>query len=139
LWKKKNIEITGPLIFLKDSAKRGMYFMHGAYKHRILLQRLLHKKTNEPNHFVMLAWKKLIRCASFVELPFLCLEHVNVNYQWWFNVWDTFEKLWLAPFLTFLENYMQKETCMFEAFKFMTLAINWERQNTVQENYFWIL
>ena len=42
--RKKNIEITGPLIFLKDSAKRGMYFMHGAYKHRILLQRLLHKK-----------------------------------------------------------------------------------------------
>jgi len=28
---EKNIEIAGPLIFLKDSAKRGMYFMHGAY------------------------------------------------------------------------------------------------------------
>ena len=28
---EKNIEIADPLIFLKDSAKRGMYFMHGAY------------------------------------------------------------------------------------------------------------
>ena len=77
--------------FLKDVLCKKGHVFHAwsIYKHRMLLQRLLHKKKknklSKPLCYVSMKTidQMCLFCRAF--FPFLCLEHVNINYQWQFN------------------------------------------------------
>ena len=62
---EKKYRNNWPFNLLKDSAKRGMYFMHGAYKLRILLQRLLLKKNKLTKPLCYVSMKTIDQMCLF--------------------------------------------------------------------------